>query len=195
MVSLVADIISVVLGYLLGSTPSAYIVGRLIGKIDLRSLPDGRISASAVNKKFGVLPFLLVVVMDVGKGALAVVFAGLLADSLIITLLAGFAAVLGHNWSVFLKFKGGLGATVIYGVLVAIVWWQMLISAAVGGILYFTIRKSGLSTGILIAVITTILLVQYLLGRGPLILVPYPLVLILLMLAKRFQIRVAPIKS
>jgi glycerol-3-phosphate acyltransferase PlsY len=195
MVSLVADIISVVLGYLLGSTPSAYIVGRLIGKIDLRSLPDGRISASAVNKKFGVLPFLLVVVMDVGKGALAVVFAGLLADSLIITLLAGFAAVLGHNWSVFLKFKGGLGATVIYGVLVAIVWWQMLIAAAVGGILYFTIRKSGLSTGILIAVITTILLVQYLLGRGPLILVPYPLVLILLMLAKRFQIRVAPIKS
>jgi glycerol-3-phosphate acyltransferase PlsY len=195
MVSLVADIISVVLGYLLGSTPSAYIVGRLIGKIDLRSLPDGRISASAVNKKFGVLPFLLVVVMDVGKGALAVVFAGLLADSLIITLLAGFAAVLGHNWSVFLKFKGGLGATVIYGVLVAIVWWQMLIAAAVGGILYFKIRKSGLSTGILIAVITTILLVQYLLGRGPLILVPYPLVLILLMLAKRFQIRVAPIKS
>jgi glycerol-3-phosphate acyltransferase PlsY len=185
---LIADIGVVILGYLLGSIPSAYIIGRLIGKVDLRSQPDGRISASAVNKRLGVFPFLLVVVMDVGKGALAAVIAGLLTDSLIIVLLAGFAAVTGHNWSVFLKFKGGLGATATYGVLVAIVWWQMLIAAAVAGALYFTSRKSGLSTVILIVVISAILLVQYLLNNGPLILVIYPAVLILLMVLKRFQI-------
>jgi glycerol-3-phosphate acyltransferase PlsY len=192
---LLTDIGAVILGYLLGSIPSAYIVGRLIGKIDLRSQPDGKISASVVNKKLGVFPFLLVVVMDVGKGALAVVIAGLLTDSMVIVLLAGFAAVTGHNWSVFLKFKGGLGATVTYGVLVAVVWWQMLIAAAVAGIIYFTTKKSGLSTAILIAVISGILLAQYLHWNGPIILVPYPLVLILLMVLKRFQIKVAPIKS
>jgi glycerol-3-phosphate acyltransferase PlsY len=192
---MLADIGAVILGYLLGAIPSAYIVGRLIGKIDLRSQPDGKISASVVNKKLGVFPFLLVVAMDVGKGALAVVIAGLLTDSLIIVLIAGFAAVTGHNWSVFLKFKGGLGATVTYGVLIAIVWWQLLIAAAVAGIIYFTTRKSGLSTAILIAIISGIMLAQYLLGSGTLILVPYPLVLILLMVLKRFQIRVAPIKS
>jgi glycerol-3-phosphate acyltransferase PlsY len=191
---ILADIGTIILGYLLGAIPSAYIVGRLIGNIDLRSLPDGRISASAVNKKLGILPFLLVVAMDVGKGALSIVIAGLLTQSLMIVLCAGFAAVTGHNWSVFLKFKGGLGATVTYGVIVAIVWWQMLIAAAVGGAFYFIKKKSGLSTVIVIAVISGILLAQYLLGSGPLILVLYPVVLILLMLLKRFQIRIAPIK-
>jgi glycerol-3-phosphate acyltransferase PlsY len=193
--NLLVDTGAVILGYLLGSIPSAYIVGRLIGKIDLRSHPDGRISASVVNKKLGAFPFLLVVVMDVGKGALAAVIAGFITDSLVVVLISGSAAVTGHNWSVFLKFKGGLGATVTYGVLVAIVWWQMLVAAAIGGVLYFTTHKSGLSTAVLIAVISIILMVQYLLGSGPLILVPYPIVLILLMLLKRFQIRVAPIKS
>jgi acyl phosphate:glycerol-3-phosphate acyltransferase len=191
---LAVDIISVILGYILGSTPSAYIVGWLVGKIDVRTEGDGRISASVVHRKLGLLPFLLVVVIDVAKGAVAVIIAGLLTDSLIVVLLSGFAAVLGHNWSVFLKFKGGLGATVTYGVLVAIVWWQTLIAAAVAGILFFTIKKSGLSTAVLIGVITAILLAQYLYWNGPLILVPYPLVLILLMVLKRIQIRVAPIK-
>lgn len=191
---LVPDIISVILGYLLGSIPSAYIVGRLVGKIDVREEGDGRISASVVHRKLGLLPFLLVVVMDVVKGAIAVIIAGLLTDSLIVVLLSGFAAVLGHNWSVFLKFKGGLGATVTYGVLVTLVWWQTLIAAAVGGILFFTIKKSGLGTAVLIGIITAILLAQYLRWNGPLILVPYPLVLILLMVLKRIQIRIAPIK-
>lgn len=185
-----ADIIAVILGYIIGSISSAYIIGRLLGKIDISHEPDGRVSASAVHKKLGVIPFLLVVVMDVGEGAAAVLIAGLLTDSLIVVLLAGFAAVVGHDWSVFLKFKGGLGATPTYGVLVALVWWQTLIAAAVaGGIFFFFMRKkSGLSTAILISVLSLILLGQYLFQNGPLILVFYPVVLILLMLLKRFQI-------
>jgi len=191
---LAADFLSVILGYLLGSIPSAYIIGRLIGKIDLRQESDGRISASVVHRKVGLIPFLLVVIMDVSKGAIAVLAAQFLTDSLIIVMASGFAAVVGHNWPIFLKFRGGLGATVTYGVLVALVWWQTLIAAAVGGIIYFTAKKSGLSTAILVAVITGILLAQYLLGTGPLILIFYPLILILLMLIKRFQIKIAPIK-
>jgi glycerol-3-phosphate acyltransferase PlsY len=191
---LIADIAAVVLGYLLGSFPSAFIIARLIGKIDIRSEPDGRISAAVVHRKLGLIPFLLVVVLDVGKGALSVICARLLSDSLPIMLASGFMAVAGHNWPVFLKFRGGLGATVTYGVLVATVWWQTLIAVAVGGILYYTIKKSGLSTAILIALITGMLLAQYLLGQGSLILVIYPLILILLMIIKRYQIKVAPIK-
>jgi acyl phosphate:glycerol-3-phosphate acyltransferase len=191
---LVVDIISVVLGYIIGSIPSAYIIGRLLGKIDVRQEPDGRISASAVHRKLGNLPFLLVVVMDVGEGVLSVIVATLLTHSQPVVLLAGFAAVVGHDWSVFMKFRGGLGATTTYGVLVAVAWWQTLIAAAVAGIIYFTAKKSGLSTAILIAALTIILLVQYLLKLGPLILVPYPVALILLMLLKSFQIKVAPLK-
>jgi glycerol-3-phosphate acyltransferase PlsY len=191
---LVVDIISIVLGYILGSIPSAYIIGRLLGKIDVRQEPDGRVSASAIHRKLGNLPFLLVIVMDVGEGVLSVIVATLLTHSQPVVLLAGFAAVVGHDWSVFMKFRGGLGATTTYGVLVAVAWWQTLIVAAVAGIIYFTAKKSGLSTAILIAALTIILLVQYLLKLGPLILVPYPVALILLMLLKRFQIKVAPLK-
>jgi acyl phosphate:glycerol-3-phosphate acyltransferase len=191
---LIANIASIIIGYILGSFPSAFIVARIVGKIDIRSEPDGRISAAVVHRKLGLIPFLVVVVLDVGKGALSIVCARLLTDSLPIMLATGFMTVAGHNWPVFLKFRGGLGATVTYGVLVALVWWQTLIAVAIGGILYYIIRKSGLSTAIVIAVITGMLLAQYLLGKGPLILVGYPLILILLMLLKRFQIRVAPIK-
>jgi glycerol-3-phosphate acyltransferase PlsY len=168
----------------LGSIPSAYIIGRLMGKIDVRQEGDGRISASAVHKRLGVVPFVLVVIMDVGEGVLAVLIAGMLTESLLVVLIAGFAAVVGHNWSVFLKFKGGLGATTIYGVLVCLVWWQFLAVAAVASILFLIIRKPGLSTAVLIIALSMVLLVQ----KSPLILVIYPLVLILLMVLKRFQV-------
>jgi glycerol-3-phosphate acyltransferase PlsY len=181
---LVNAAIAVVLGYLIGSIPSAYIIGRLMGKIDVRQEGDGRISASAVHKRLGVVPFLLVVIMDVGTGALTILVAKMLTESQLPILIAGFAAVVGHNWSVFLKFRGGLGATTIYGVLVCLVWWQVLVAAAVAGIVAFTTRKSGLSTAILIIIVSVILLVQ----KSPLILVIYPFILILLMVIKRFQI-------
>jgi len=187
---LLNEVIAVALGYLIGSIPSAYIIGRLVGKIDVRQEGDGRISAAAVHRKLGVVPFVLVVIMDVGAGVLAVLFAKMLTESLIAVMIAGFAAVVGHNWSVFLKFRGGMGATTIYGVLVTLVWWQFLAVAAAAFSL-FLIRKrqgSGLATGILIVVLSVVLLLQSLFQDAPLILAIYPLILILLMLLKRFQI-------
>jgi glycerol-3-phosphate acyltransferase PlsY len=187
---LINEVIAVILGYVIGSIPSAYIIGRLMGKIDVRQEGDGRISASAVHKRLGVVPFVLVVIMDVGEGVLAVLIAGMLTESLLVVLIAGFAAVVGHNWSVFLKFKGGLGATTIYGVLVCLVWWQLLVVAAAAFILFLIMKrkKSGLSTAVLIIALSIVLLVQYLFQNTPLILVIYPLVLILLMVLKRFQV-------
>ena len=191
---MINEVIAVILGYVIGSIPSAYIIGRLMGKIDVRQEGDGRISASAVHKRLGVVPFVLVVIMDVGEGVLAVLVAGMLTESLLVVLIAGFAAVVGHNWSVFLKFKGGLGATTIYGVLVTLVWWQLLVVAAAAFILFLIMKrkKSGLSTAVLIIALSIVLFVQ----KSPLILVIYPFVLIMLMLLKRFQIsRTVPAKS
>jgi glycerol-3-phosphate acyltransferase PlsY len=194
--------LAIPIGYLLGSIPSAYIIGRLVGKIDLRTEGDGRVSAAAVKKRLGVVPFLIVVVMDVCKGILAVVFAKLLVDSLtvhdlpleplLIVLATGFVAVVGHSWSPFIRFQGGLGATVIYGVLCgAFLWPQELIALVVGGITVVITRKSGFSTGVIIGVLVIILLVQKMIwspGMSPIV-VAYPVILILLMVAKRFQVR------
>jgi glycerol-3-phosphate acyltransferase PlsY len=192
--ALINEVIAVVLGYLIGSIPSAYIIGRLVGKIDLRKEGDGRISAAAVHRKLGVVPFVSVVVMDVGAGVLAVLIAklltdsplGVFTDSQLAVLIAGFAAVAGHNWSVFLKFRGGLGATTMFGVLVTLVWWQFLVVAAAAFILFLIMKRknSGLSTAVLIVALSIILFVQ----KSPLILVIYPFILVMLMLLKRFQI-------
>jgi len=140
------------------------------------------------------VPFVVVVIMDVGVGVLSVLIAKMLTDapldvftdSQLVVLIAGFAAVVGHNCSVFLKFRGGLGATTIFGVLVTLVWWQFLVVAAAAFIIFLIMKrkKSGLMTAILIVALSLLLFIQ----RAPLILVIYPLILILLMLLKRFQI-------
>jgi len=162
-----------------------------MGKADMRNEGDGRISAAAVYRKLGRLPYALVLLMDIGKGALSVAIANLLAASLVLVLLTGFAAMVGHCWSVFLKFKGGLGATAMCGVLLATVLWQLLIGLAVGTIIMSATRKSGFSSAIVIIVTTIVLLLQYLFYNQAHPLAPaliiYPMALILIMVLKRLQ--------
>lgn len=182
-------------GYLMGSIPGAYIIGRLIGKFDLREEGDGRISAAAIYKRLGRWPFILVVIVDVGKGMLSVVLTTVLTGSLILALLVGFAAVIGHNWSIFLKFQGGLGATVTWGVLGGIAVIQLLIAFIPAIIIIITTRKSGWATGITIVCLTLILLLQKIFGWNippytiTTYLITYPIVLILFMLLKKRQIK------
>lgn len=197
--------LAIPIGYLLGAIPSAYIIGKLWGKTDMRTEGDGRISAAAVKKRMGVWAFLMVVTIDVSKGILAIVIAKLLVGSpvvdefvgdmalspLLITLATGFVAVIGHSWSPFISFHGGLGATVIYGVLAGMVFWpQELIALVIGGTTVLITRKSGFSTGVIIGALFIVLLLQKLFwspNMSPL-LIPYPIILILLMVAKRFQV-------
>ncbi len=184
------DFLLVPLGYLLGSIPSAYIIGRLAKNIDVRTEADGRISAAAVHRRAGVIPFLAVIAMDVSKGAAAILIAKFLTDSLSVILIAGLAAVVGHNWSAFLKFRGGLGATTIYGVLASLAIWQFLIAGLVTVVPFIVTRKSGLSTGLLIGTISIIFLVQRIFfdQEISMFLIVYPSILIACMLLKRFQI-------
>jgi glycerol-3-phosphate acyltransferase PlsY len=188
--------LAIPIGYILGSIPSAYIIGRLFGQLDIREAGDGRISAAAVYRKLGIIPFLTVVVIDVGKGALAVIVAHIMTGTPIlifhtftqipvIILLAGFFAVIGHLWSVFLKFRGGLGATVIYGVLAGLIIAQLLMAMVIGLIFFIITKKSGLGTAIIITLTSIVLFIQ----NQPIILALYPFVLIFLMLLKRIQIK------
>jgi glycerol-3-phosphate acyltransferase PlsY len=104
---------SIILAYLIGSVSSACIVAYLFGRIDIRSEPDGRVSAAEVHHRLGKFPFALTVLGDVLLPLAAVYLAGVLTGSINVMMMAGFAAVVGHNWSVMIKFKGGLGATAI----------------------------------------------------------------------------------
>jgi acyl phosphate:glycerol-3-phosphate acyltransferase len=186
------------LGYLLGSIPGSILVSKLSKKYDIRSEKDGKVSAAALYRNLGIVPFFVAVNFDVLKGILAITIARFLTQnnpfSLEIMLATGLAAVAAHNWSPFLKFKGGLGATVTLGVLGAIAPYQTLLSF-VPGLLFASItRKTGLATAIIVISLPAIFLIQKLTGwqlppsDPPVYLILYPFVIILLMVFKKWQV-------
>lgn len=174
----------IVLAYLIGSISSACIVAYLFGGIDMRSEQDGRISAAEVHNKLGVLPFALTVLLDVLLSVCAVLIAKVFTGSNNVMMMAGFAAVVGHNWSLLIKFKGGLGATAIAGVLIVLLSWQMIWVISIAAVVMLFSHKSGLSTIIGLGASPIIIWVD----DGFSALVFYPILLLCLMLLKKHQV-------
>jgi glycerol-3-phosphate acyltransferase PlsY len=107
---MVNGIIAIVLGYLLGSIPTAYIATRVATGKDVRRLGGGNVGGLNVYREVGLLPAVVVGIVDFGKGAAAVAIAQWLLDvSPPFVLAAALASVVGHNWMVWLKFSGGKG--------------------------------------------------------------------------------------
>jgi len=109
--------IAIISSYLMGSFPTAYIMGRLRKGIDIREVGSRNMGAANVIYQVGLAEGLLVLVIDVGKGAAAILLARWLEVPLAIQLLAGAAAVVGHAFPVFLKFRGGKGGAACVGAL------------------------------------------------------------------------------
>ncbi len=111
--------IAIIIGYLLGSIPSAYITTRLATGKDIRRMGGGNVGSLNVHREVGTWPSFVAGVVDLSKGAAAIAIAYWLLDlSPIFVLLIGLAAVIGHNWMVWLKFSGGKGMGVTIGTLV-----------------------------------------------------------------------------
>ncbi len=126
--------------YLFGSVPWAFIIGRING-IDIRKQGSGNVGATNVmrvlGRKWGILCF----VLDFLKGLLPVLAVKILTaspDDLVIT--AGLAAVAGHIWSVFLKFKGGKGMATGGGVLVGIAPYSFICTGLIWIIVFYSTR-------------------------------------------------------
>ncbi|MBN1503610.1 MAG: glycerol-3-phosphate 1-O-acyltransferase PlsY [Candidatus Eisenbacteria bacterium] len=119
-------ILVVALAYLLGAIPFSLIAGRLTRGIDLRGHGSGNLGAANAFRTLGPVAGVAVLLLDAGKGAAAVAVAALLwRDSAglgrtDLELLAGLAAVAGHIWTVFGRFKGGKGVATAAGVFAAI---------------------------------------------------------------------------
>ncbi len=114
------DILAGVLAYALGAVPSAYLWGRLFKRVDVRSIGSGNVGAMNVIKHVGYLPGFCTLVSDIGKGALAVYLAARFTGSPVMPVLATFLVVLGHNFSVFLRFRGGKGLASLAGALLVL---------------------------------------------------------------------------
>jgi glycerol-3-phosphate acyltransferase PlsY len=113
--------------YIIGSIPFGLVVSKLLFKQDLRKLGSGNIGATNVLRNFGVQPFIAVMMLDLGKGVAAVAIGRALGLGPTLSLVAGLAAIIGHNWSVFLKFKGGKGIATSGGVIIAAYPWQVIV--------------------------------------------------------------------
>jgi glycerol-3-phosphate acyltransferase PlsY len=121
--------LAIIIGYLLGSLPTAYIAGRILKGRDIRQLGDNNSGAANAFRELGHRAGIIVGFIDAGKGALAVFIAQATHMSPTVVLLTGVAAVIGHNWPVFIGFRGGRGVSTSIGVLLMTVTWPMLILA------------------------------------------------------------------
>ena len=113
---------SLLLGYLLGSIPSGWLAGRWLKGIDLRELGSGSTGATNVLRQVGKGPALVVFLIDVGKGAAAVLIARALGLGDWIQVLAGLTALAGHIWPVWLGFKGGKAVATGLGLFLGLAW-------------------------------------------------------------------------
>lgn len=141
-------IIALVTAYLLGSFPSPYIAGRLFKGIDIRQVGTRNMGAMNVFYQVGLGAGLLVLAVDIGKGAAAVALARWLGVPEIVTWLAGASAVIGHGFTVFLKFRGGRGGATCIGVLAFLMPWAIPIYLAIFGIALLFTRFPTLSYSI-----------------------------------------------
>lgn len=145
--------IAVITGYLLGSVPSAYLITRWVTGGDIRHMGGGNVGGLNTLREVGAWPAVAVVVIDLGKGAAAVAIASrLLTLSPPWVLLVALAAVVGHNWMVWLKFSGGRGMATTIGILATVMplygyWPGILILVGVIVVPFFITRNVALSLG------------------------------------------------
>ncbi len=144
-------------GYVIGSFPTAYLLVRWKSHVDIRQAGSGNVgSLNSFVVTRSKLVGILVLVIDFLKGALAVFVVGQAGQAFIYMAAAGVGAVLGHNFSVWLGFKGGRGLATAAGVMVWLGWMTVVVWGVVWVVAYFITRKVNL--GNVIACVVTLLL-------------------------------------
>ncbi len=148
--------IAIILGYLLGSIPSSHIAGKLHG-VDLTKVGSGNLGFTNAFRELGPKAGIPVLIADIAKGAAAVLLASAIAGSSSplgatgVQLLAGFAALVGHIWSVFNRFRGGKAVATTCGIFLALAPLAAAIALAVWFIVVLTSKY--VSVGSLVAAV------------------------------------------
>ncbi|MGM0688898.1 MAG: glycerol-3-phosphate 1-O-acyltransferase PlsY [Bacillota bacterium] len=138
--------IVLVVAYLIGSLPFGYIASRMLQRTDIRNYGSGNIGATNVLRVMGWRAALPVFILDMLKGAAAVLLAKAISSETIIYLSAGFLAMIGHSLPLFLKFKGGKAVATGIGVLAAVSGWVTLSLIITAGIIVALTRYVSLGS-------------------------------------------------
>ncbi|MFH1651421.1 MAG: glycerol-3-phosphate acyltransferase [Chloroflexota bacterium] len=180
--------------YLLGAMPLSYLAARRAKGIDLRKYGTGQVGAGNLYRTTSRKLGFTVALFDIAKGIIMIAVAHALGFSAGQQLIVGIAALVGHNWSVFLRFSGGRGIGTTGGVILIlpllndVTIWGMLSFVAIGGLGLLIFKSSPLPVIIGIALLPVISF----LAQDPASVTPGYLLLLLIVAMKRVLIPVSP---
>lgn len=141
------QVIMILISYLIGSIPFGYLVGKYLKGIDIRKYGSGNIGVANTFRVMGTKYALLVLLGDCLKGFLAVSLAQkLLPEPMWFLLLIGIFTIIGHNWSAFLRFKGGKGIATTYGVVLSFYPLIAVISAIIWALIVLATKFAALGS-------------------------------------------------
>lgn len=166
----ISGFLALVVAYLLGSIPVAYIISHFAISKDIRELGSGNADARNVYHEVGVIAGVVTAVLDVAKGALAIyIVFTLLGEAewwfadpsagwwsstpAYLVMASGLLVVVGHMWSVFLRFNGGSGLAPAIGVLAMLMSTELLLASAVALVLVYLIRNPVLSVNVSLLIV------------------------------------------
>lgn len=129
---MIAYIVMIPVGYLLGALPFGLILGKLFGGVDVREYGSGKTGMTNVLRTAGVPAALLSLALDMGKAVLTVLLARIFFDSPGVEAAAAVAALVGHNWPVFVGFRGGRGTAPGWGALIILSPLAGLVATLIG---------------------------------------------------------------
>ena len=143
-----AFFVLILVAYLIGSIPTGYLFTKAILNVDIRDYGSGNVGATNVARKLGFKMGAAVALIDIFKGFLPVMIGrNILYDSPeYLIFIIGFFAIIGHDWSVFLKFDGGKGVATTFGVILGLNFISFLILAIIWLSIAFTIKIVSLAS-------------------------------------------------
>jgi glycerol-3-phosphate acyltransferase PlsY len=125
---MIRNLALIVAAYLLGSAPTGLTLGRVVAGVDVRTVGSHRTGATNVQRALGTRAGALVLLLDFGKGLVAVVAVRAITGNDYLAVIAGLAAVIGHVWPLFAGFRGGRGVATAAGVLAPFAPWALAIT-------------------------------------------------------------------
>ena len=158
MITVLLYLAASTVGYLLGSFSTGVVVSRLYGDVDIRKYGSGNVGMTNVMRTLGWVPSFLTLAGDALKGALSAWLGSLIAGEIGMHL-GGLFAVVGHNWPVYFRFKGGKGMSTSLGYLLVSDWRIALIETVVQVVIVLSTGLMSLAsivTAVLLPIITAI---------------------------------------
>ncbi|REK77268.1 glycerol-3-phosphate 1-O-acyltransferase PlsY [Paenibacillus paeoniae] len=140
------NIVAIVVSYLIGAVSFSIVIAKWVKGIDIRHHGSGNAGATNTLRVLGKGPAFAVFVLDIAKGIFAVYLGHALSDSEWLPVLCGLAAIAGHNWPVWFKFKGGKGISTMVGVVATLSFLPSLYAGIIAILLIVLTRYVSLGS-------------------------------------------------